>query len=275
MEFLAFFLRPVYTTDLFFPGGYSMRLTAALFLVFISLFGIGYAETKAKPAKVFILCYHTFHDAKKSQYNFTPSEFQQQIESIEALGYHFISMNDFTAGKFDYPLNVMITIDDGNATIKNIYKSVLKKHGIVPVFFIYPAIIGKKDYALKFDELLWFKNDGVAIGAHGYFHEYVNQKLYDLSVQRFMDEIYKTKDVLEKKLSVSIKTYAYPFGLYSPITIKHLILAGYKYAFTIEWGYVQTPLDPSKNFEIPRYLVETSSWKGIYETLKKHAKPQK
>ncbi|OHD56477.1 MAG: hypothetical protein A2Y33_15225 [Spirochaetes bacterium GWF1_51_8] len=251
-----------------------MRLVIAVILTVFSLFGYVTAQTAQKSAKVFVLCYHTFHNEKKSQYNFTPDEFKQHIESIKALGYHFISMDDFLAGKFDYPLNVMITIDDGNATIKNIYNSVLKKNGIMPVFFIYPNIIGKKDYALKFDELVWFKNDGVSFGAHGYFHEYVNQKLYDLSVQRFKDEIYKAKDVLEQKLSIPIKVYAYPFGLYSPITIQHMIIAGYKYAFTINWGYVQTPIDQTKKYEIPRYLVETSSWKSIYETLKKHAVPK-
>jgi len=247
------------------------KILSVLFILCMTACEASYAGAKVQSSKIFVLCFHTFHDAKKGQYNFTPAVFSEQIQAIKKLGYHFLSMQDFIAGKFDYPLNVMITIDDGNKTIGNIYKDVLKKNGVPVTFFIYPAIIGKMNYALNFNELAWYKKDGVYFGGHGYFHEFVNQKLYDLSVQRFKDEIYKVKDVLEKKLGLPIITYAYPFGVYSPITIEHLKLAGYKYAFTIKWGFIGTPVDPAKAYELPRYLVTPTEWKSIYEILKKYS----
>jgi peptidoglycan/xylan/chitin deacetylase (PgdA/CDA1 family) len=247
------------------------RIIALVLFLCIAGYEASFADNKVKSSKIFVLCFHTFHSANKGQYNFSPSVFSEQIQTIKKLGYHFLSMQDFIANKFDYPLNVMITIDDGNRTIDDIYTSILKKFNVPVTFFIYPNIIGKMNYALNFKELDWYKNDGVYFGGHGFYHEFVNQKLYDISVQRFKDEIYKAKDVLEKKLSMPIITYAYPFGVYSPITIEHLKLAGYKYAFTIEWGYIETPVDPQKFYKLPRYLVTTTSWKSIYDVLKKHA----
>jgi len=218
---------------------------------------------------VHVLCYHTFL-GRSSEYDVNPSDFRKQVAEIDALGYRFVRTEDVLAGNVSGDHNVWLTIDDGNASVNSIYASVLKPRGIKPLFFIYPGVIDNPHapYALKYQELRQFLGDGVTIGAHGYFHLYLDDKHFNKDRKASLKEIYDSREVLEKKLGRKMNLFAYPFGLYSDAARDEIRKAGYQYAFTIEFGVVQLPLERNAEpLKLPRYMVTKSSWRSVRQIL--------
>lgn len=215
-----------------------------------------------------VLCYHTFL-GKKIEYDFKPEDFKKQLESYQALGYHFVSFDDILSNKITGNNNILLTIDDGNRSVKPVFEGILKPAGIKPVLFIYPAITDRMFFSLKFKDLQEFADDGATIGGHGYYHMYVAQKMYDQDPKGFMKEIYKCKERLEQHLNLTVSIYAYPFGVFSDITEETLKKAGYSYAFSLRHASLEVPLSKNKDaFNLPRYMVTKSNWKEIYQFLK-------
>ncbi len=227
-------------------------------------YALVYADGKA-----IALCYHTFLGLNRDQYDFSPRSFGFQIRSLKKIGYRFISFADLLATNVSGNTNILITLDDGNSSIKSIYKNVLENNGIKPVLFIYPAVINRMHYALNYSDLEEFETQGASIGAHGYYHLFVTDRLYKRDPSLFRQEIYKPMEVLDRNLSNRINIYAYPYGCYSKVTVEYLKKAGYSYAFTIKPGIIKIPLERNPDsFSLPRYLVTKASWKQLYRLLK-------
>jgi peptidoglycan/xylan/chitin deacetylase (PgdA/CDA1 family) len=220
--------------------------------------------------RVIVLCYHSFL-GENYDTDFSPEEFQNQIKAMKSLGYHFVSFQDILSNEVTGSQNILITIDDGNRSVKNIYESVLKENEIQPILFIYPGITGKMHYSLTFHDLKNYLKEGVTIGAHGYTHEFVNQKLYDSNKKSFMREIYQSRSKLERSFSSKIAIYAYPFGSFSQITIDTLKKAGFEYSFSLKHNFLKVPLAENEDpYNLPRYMVTKSNWKGVFSLLKKN-----
>ena len=109
------------------------------------------AET-AVQGTVYVLCYHSFQ-GRKTDYDVAPEEFHKQMKEIRDLGYTFVRTEDVLSGRVSGDRNVWLTIDDGNESVQTVYDRTLKKFGIKPLLFIYPAIIGRVPYALKYKQL--------------------------------------------------------------------------------------------------------------------------
>lgn len=220
---------------------------------------------------VYVLCYHSFQ-GRKTDYDIAPEEFDRQIKEILSLGYKFVRTEDVLAATVRGDHNVWLTIDDGNESVDTVYSKTLSRHGIKPLLFIYPAIIGRVPYALKYERLEHFVNDGASIGAHGFYHLFLNEKQYKKDKKEFMKEIYESGEVLEKKLGVDVTLFAYPFGVYSDLARDELKRAGYQYAFTIDQGSVRLPLQSNPEpLKLPRYLVTKTSWKNVRAVLARAA----
>lgn len=226
-------------------------------------------DRSVKQGEVIVLCYHSFL-GKKFEMDFSPEVFKEQMESIKALGYHFVSFEDILSNRVVGKNNVLITIDDGNISLRKVFDPILSTNGIKPLLFIYPAVTGRMHYSVTFKDLKYFRKQGATIGAHGYYHMFVNEKLYKKNPKAFYKEIFKPKAKLEQTLGVPVAVYGYPFGLYSDITIETLKKAGYAYAFTLKSGVLKVPLaDNQDPYQLPRYYVTKPVWKEIYGMLKR------
>ena len=152
--------------------------------------------------------------------------------------------------------NILITIDDGNRSIIEANEKVFKPMGIKPLLGIYPNLIGKKDYALNWEELKKLSDEGFDIASHGYYHLPLNDKLFNSDKKAFTNEIFKSKKMLNEKLSHDIDVFIYPNGVRNDSAKKMLKEAGYKYAFTIVWGQMELPLSLNADpYELRRYMV--------------------
>lgn len=245
----------------------------ALALLFILAFFTAGNRLIAVPssgsgAEVIVLCYHTFL-GKKINTDFSPEVFKKQIASMIDMGYRFVSYEDILSNRVSGRNNILITIDDGNVSLRKVFDSVLKTNGIKPVLFIYPAVIGRMHYAVTWKDLEYFRSQGATIGAHGYYHMFVTERFFKKDPKAFYKEIFKSKEKLEQKIGVPVDIYGYPFGVYSQITIDTLKKAGFRCAFALKDGVMQSPFDRNADvYQIPRYYVNKSTWPGVYKMLK-------
>jgi peptidoglycan/xylan/chitin deacetylase (PgdA/CDA1 family) len=163
-----------------------------------------------------------------------------------------------------------MVIDDGNQSVYQAYHQILEPRHIKPMLAIYPRIIGRKSYALTWDQLRELSRHGCDVAAHGYYHLLLNQKLFDKDRALFDKEIYASKEVLEKMLNIRISAFVYPDGVRSDITKKTLKEAGYAYAFTIDWGALLYPLRLNKDpYELPRYMIYDNNWGMVSNSILK------
>jgi len=236
------------------------RLLFLLLVFFSSLF--------ASQDSVVILCYHSFIGNKPdNHYDFSVSQMSNHIKTISSLGFRFVSWQEILDGKVKGAKNVLITVDDGHKTINDVWP-LFKAYKIKPMLFIYPAIVDRKSNTCTTSNLRVLQDQGAVLGGHGWNHLFIAQKLFDEDIVAFKREIYygrkKTSLIARKEIDV----FAYPFGVYSDVTLEHLKLAGYKYAFTIDKGVQPLPISKGRGpLLIHRYMVTFYSWKSIRKIL--------
>ena len=248
-----------------------LKIAVILLTAFMG-FSTGYSTSVKQTGKVYVLCYHTWLGKRGIGTDFSKRAFEKQIKKMKNLGYRFVSFQDIRAGKISGGTNILITIDDGNRSVKKVYKSVFKKYGISPCMFIYTCITSRIFYSLKYSNLKKYHDDGCVIGGHGYYHEHINKHLYRKRKKAFKQELKRPKRMLEKKLDIVVDTFAYPYGDYSDVTIEYLEKYGYKYAFKLGEEPMKLPLSLQNAYELPRYLMTKGNWHVLLRDLKKNIK---
>jgi peptidoglycan/xylan/chitin deacetylase (PgdA/CDA1 family) len=216
---------------------------------------------------VFALCYHSFLGKEKIPTDVSIFELKDQLNFLKENGFQFVTLSQIEKGLIKGHKNILITIDDGNHSIIEANEKVFKPMGIKPLLGIYPNIIGKKDYALNWEELKKLSEEGFDIASHGYYHLPLNDKLYDSDKKAFTNEIFKSKKMLYEKLGLNVDVFIFPSGVRNPSAKKMLKEAGYKYAFTIVWGQIDLPLNSNVDpYELHRYMI-SRNFKEIFSVI--------
>jgi peptidoglycan/xylan/chitin deacetylase (PgdA/CDA1 family) len=218
-------------------------------------------------ADVTILCYHTFLGKRSVYTDFSIEEFKSHIQILRDKGYHFVQWKDVITNKIKGTNNILLMIDDGHRTTSEAYYQVLKPHGIKPVLAIYPGITNSRSFALKWATILDLEKDGCEVMSHGYFHEFFTEKFYTQHPDRFNDEFFKSKKILDARLKTPVTAIVYPFGMSSDIAKQTLVKAGYKYGFSLRQAPLTTPVKASEFLDLPRYMMTRSNAKGILQRL--------
>lgn len=217
---------------------------------------------------VYILCYHAFLE-KKDPYSFSTDQLREQLNKLKRSGFNFVTFEDVVNDRITGNKNILISIDDGNKSVYQTYYSIMKPMGIKPLLGIYPAIIGRVEYAMNWEQVKKLSDEGCYIASHGYHHMFLSTKYYGEDKASFLKEIYLSKKILEEKLNRKIETMVYPFGVNSEIAISELQKAGYKYGMTIEPRMTSFPF--KNNFQINRYLMTKPGQKGVIAYITKNA----
>lgn len=215
-----------------------------------------FALTVSARAELYVLCYHSFLGKTNVPYDFSIEELRAHLEYFKKSGFTFVSYSDLLSGNITGKKNILVTVDDGNHSVYKAYHEVFKPMGIKPLLSIYPNIIGKKEYAMNWTQLKSLVAEGCEIAAHGYFHLKLNKQLFQEKHRDFLQEVTKSKKVLEEKLGVTVTSFVYPFGLAIEETEKALRDAGYKTGFTIVSKSVRIPLSANgNNYKLPRFML--------------------
>lgn len=188
----------------------------------------------AQQQEVAILCYHAVGEADNSYY-VDPVEFEKQLQYLQQSGYRSLTFKQaaqyLTEGNALPQKCVIITFDDGYASVYEVAYPLLKKYGFCAVHFVVVDTIGTEGH-MSVAQLKELAQAGHEIGSHGYSHAI----LTELDDQQLTVEIYKSKQRLEELLDTQVTAFAYPGGFYSTAVLEAVEQAGYRLAVTVSEG---------------------------------------
>lgn len=174
------------------------------------------------------------------------ARFSAQVRSIVSAGFRFASMADFLDGAALGPRDVIITVDDGARSFREVMWPVLREYGAVATLFVVSGFAGRQGRGVEFldwDELAELAAGGIEIGCHGVSHVPFNE----IAPERMRAEIAESTDELHAR-GFTPRVLAYPFGRFDDATKSAVRDAGYEAAFSVMGGGFD-------RFEIRRKLL--------------------
>src|SRR5258706_10070049 len=173
-----------------------------------------------------ILFHHVSVSPINSQYYVRPEKFDEELKLLRDWQYTTITiemlLKAINEGANLPPRPIIISFDDGNLDNYTNAFPIMQKYGFTGVLYIVGNYMGADNY-LTADEIKEMAAAGWEVGSHTMSH--ADLTLLDPQVQRY--EIVDSKEFLEKKLGVPIKTIAYPFGTSNSAVIDYADFAGY------------------------------------------------
>jgi peptidoglycan/xylan/chitin deacetylase (PgdA/CDA1 family) len=170
-----------------------------------------------------ILMYHSI-DHSGSVVSVSPEEFAAHMDCLAAAGVRGISLNEAAThheGGQGWPSrSVVLTFDDGYASLYEAALPILLQHGFcATVFLVSGHIGGANDWApppmglglqplLTWEQVAEMSLRGIEIGAHTQTHP----DLRRLSATEIEREMMASRADIEGRLNRSVSSFAYPFG---------------------------------------------------------------
>lgn len=232
------------------------------------------ARANDKAVAVPILCYHRFGTTVTDSMTTTTAVFEQQLQILHDQGYSVIPLQNLVAylrgeGPAPAPKSVVITIDDGHRSVYEVAKPLIEQYKIPVTLFIYPSAIANASYAMTWDQLRELQHSGqFDIESHTYWHpnfKIEKRKQPAADYAKFVDiQLRKSKNTLEKKLDIEVKTLAWPFGIYDDELLDQAKAAGYVAAFSIDRRAANSS---STLMAVPRFLMTDADRGKAFERL--------
>jgi len=211
-----------------------------------------------------ILVYHKITDMKQgldAQWNVPPSMFADHMAYLDSEKFNVLSLSDFYSilrrRREMPPKPVVLTFDDGYASVYRHAYPVLKAFGFPATVFIAVDYVEKRRFfwwdrrvlerlpelheslrMLSWSEILEMQSSGiVSFGSHTMTHPHLGT----LPAEKIEYELATSKAVLEKRLERPVAFFAYPGGIprygdLSRETQQILIRCGYQLACTSVFG---------------------------------------
>ncbi len=197
-----------------------------------------------------ILCYHRFATGSANGNSgggkmvISAANFAAQLEWLARNDYRVIPLSQlgaFLQGRQALPKRaVVITIDDGYESVYRVALPLLRKYGFPATLFVYTDFIGAGD-ALSWAQLQDLVASGlVDVQAHSKSHRNLIERPTadpDPSYRQMLDSETRTpRELLESKLSVQVRSYAYPYGDANQAVLDALARHRYQLAVTVNPG---------------------------------------
>lgn len=237
-----------------------------------------------------ILMYHKILPEKDFTDLTVPlNKFEKQMHILKEIGFSTILLSELIEAlhnNFTLPEKpIIITFDDAFSCIIKYAKPVLDKLNYKAVAFVVVNAIGKNNFwdsgknvpetkCMDKGELKYLIMSGWEIGSHGISHK----NLTELTEKSIKKEVADSKIKLEQLLRIKIHSFAYPYGAYNDLVIKHIEKAGYKSACTVKsdnssvtenvFRLRRIYVKPSDSFFT--FKRKISQWYLFYRGLMKH-----
>ncbi len=209
-----------------------------------------------------VLTYHRFGEVANDAFCLSPATFERQVRWIAEAGIAVTldAVCDSLNGQGRLPDGaVLLTIDDGHLSTWSEARPILEAHGVPAVAYVTSDLVGRGDLDGRMPEpyMDWaqvarLERAGIAIGSHAANHRSIGL----LSAVEARDEVARSREVLQERAGVAVRSFAYPFGTAidcTPESAQAVKEAGYDCAFTSQHGSIGKDLDP---FLLPRVKVE-------------------
>lgn len=213
-----------------------------------------------------ILMYHGTPTADPiTNYSLQACLFQRQLAYLKKNGKHFGIASELLQDKNFPPKTVFLSFDDGYAdNFENAFLPLIE-NGMKATWFITTDCIGKhaqwmappseQTKMLSADQLREMSDAGMEIGSHTCSHPDLSQ----LSFKQQLDELTRSKQLLEDLLQKPVTGFAYPFGRYNEDTLKAVRAAGYEWACSTRSGWFKKEEDPLLIRRVTVFSGDTSS----------------
>lgn len=213
--------------------------------------------------RVPILMYHYISvpppdaDIYRLDLSVRPREFEAQMEWLAVNGYHPIRLSDFVdALLYDSALPekpIVLTFDDGYLDNYQNALPVMKNYRFPGTFFVITQFIDdSKPGYMNWTQLGEMQRAGMEIASHSVDHPDLRNDYRARSLAWLQTEIGGSKQTIELRLGVPVRTFNYPAGKYDARTIQVLQSSGYLAAVTEVQGMRQSS---DKPFELKRIRI--------------------
>ena len=189
-----------------------------------------------------ILTYHKIDDRWDFGLNSVkPGEFYRQMSFLKKEGFLSVTFRQVLAGEIP-PKPVLLTFDDGYASVYETALPVLRKLGFPAVVFPVTGFIGEWNHweaspgfrrfrHLNEQQLQELSEAGWEIGSHGMSH----RALVYLSEREVERELITSKEQITDITGQKPISFAYPFGLQNPQVRQLVRRVGYRFSCTGLW----------------------------------------
>lgn len=171
---------------------------------------------------VTVLNYHSVTDKGVLPLSVKINEFRAQMEYIKKRDYIGVSLEEAFSEESERRKKVAITFDDGyKDNYENMFP-ILRKYGFTATIFLVVNYIGsrkvfpwhkrqKGPLALDWPEIMEMQNYGIIFGSHSISHPCLTK----IPHREAWREIKDSKDYIEQKLGVKVRSFAYPAGKFN------------------------------------------------------------
>ncbi|MBI3952414.1 MAG: polysaccharide deacetylase family protein [Candidatus Doudnabacteria bacterium] len=205
--------------------------------------GKGSAQTLSLP----VLMYHhvapvlSSANALDKDLTVAPADFDDQVKFFKDLGYQSVTLKqvyEALSQNLELPKkSIVFTFDDGYEDVFYNAVPILSKYGFVGSFAVVPGFLGRQNYA-TWDQVMSAHQQGMEIVSHTMNHADLSSGKY--TAEDLKTELEGSKLFLESRLSHPVDILIYPYGKYNARAMKAVKAAGYKIAFTTEFGTSQS-----------------------------------
>ncbi len=166
-----------------------------------------------------------------------PDDFFRDMEYLSEQGFTPVTFRSVGESEVFPDKPVMITFDDGYASVYEHAFSVLSRFGFKAVVFMPASYIGKtNDWDVQFgkkkyrhlskEQLVSLSAAGHEIAAHGMKH----RPFTLFNSKALKAELEESRDILEHITGNPVRSLCYPFGRFNARVIEAVKAAGYQYA---------------------------------------------
>lgn len=229
-----------------------------------------------------ILLYHRFGPVVADGMTVTTPVFESHLKYLKGNGYTVIPLRQlvdyfFRKGPPPPRRSVVIVADDGHKTVYSDMFPLVRRYRIPVTLFIYPSAISNASYAMTWDQLRELKKTGLFdIQSHTYWHPNFKKdrkRMTTSDYEKSVDmQLRKSKERLERELSVKVDMLAWPFGIYDDELMSKARTYGYIAAFTIERHHANAQ---DNSMALPRYIVVDADRGKLFESLLRGDAPQR
>ena len=183
-----------------------------------------------------VLNYHQINDENHTALTLSSTEFDAQMSYLHKQGYSTISPDQLTDyleyGKVLPSNPILITFDDGYEDNYRVAYPILQKYNLTATFFIITDFVGHNGRYMTWKQIKEMNSNGFTFESHTVNHI----KLPDASDEEILYQLTESRNAIEWRTNKKAEYLAYPGGAYDHRVIELAKKAGYRAAFTVNFG---------------------------------------
>jgi peptidoglycan/xylan/chitin deacetylase (PgdA/CDA1 family) len=197
-----------------------------------------------------ILMYHSISNQASAAFRsfaVPPRHFAEQMAYLHMHGYTPLTVSQLVTLRTEGPERlptrpVVITFDDGFADFATEALPILKRYQFAATLYVTTGFVNETSRwllhegegqrpMLSWEQLREVSENGIECGAHTHTHPQLDM----VSLSQVCQEIIQSKDLLEQHLSKTVKSFAYPYGYYTPEVRALISEVGYRSACAVRF----------------------------------------